>query len=249
MARATPDPDWSLSLRRTAEERRGAGGRVSDLRDVLGPVLAEAVAALVAEGVAAALADLPTEEPWPAYMDAPTAARYLGVTEERVRKLIARRTLPVIQRHRDAASCSPVPTWTRSWPPGAWRPSDEATPPNRGAARETRVCSCGPRRTDSPPSTARPAPLPAHRRVRPSDAAKARDAGRREGGPCDPSGCGHGRVVEQVGGYSAVPPGWSHGREGSPVPTRSGCAPRPFILCRHVNPTEGRDVLDAPPVR
>jgi Helix-turn-helix domain len=60
---------------------------MSDPRDVLGPVLADAVAALVAEGMAAAVADRPTEEPWPAYMDAPTAARYLGVSEERVRKL------------------------------------------------------------------------------------------------------------------------------------------------------------------
>ena len=37
---------------------------------------------------------------WPAYMDAPTAARYLGVSEQRVRKLQARRMLPVIQEAR-----------------------------------------------------------------------------------------------------------------------------------------------------
>ena len=64
---------------------------MSDPREVLGPVLAEAVAALIAEGVAAALADRPTEEPWPAYMSVATAARYFDVTEERVRGIPRRR--------------------------------------------------------------------------------------------------------------------------------------------------------------
>jgi hypothetical protein len=62
---------------------------VSDPRELLGPVLAEAVAALVAEGVAAAVAEMPRSEPWPEYMDVRTASRYLGVSEERVRKLQA----------------------------------------------------------------------------------------------------------------------------------------------------------------
>lgn len=59
---------------------------MSDPRDLLGPVLAEAVEALA---VAAAVAALPRSELWPAYMDAPMAASYLGVTKERVRKLQA----------------------------------------------------------------------------------------------------------------------------------------------------------------
>lgn len=70
----------------------------ADPRDLLGPVLATAVEALVAERIAEALADLDLgDERWPKYLDVTTAAEYLGCTVERVRKLIARRALPVIQ--------------------------------------------------------------------------------------------------------------------------------------------------------
>ena len=56
-------------------------------RDVLGPMQAEAVLALVAEAVAELREELAAvAESWPAYMDVPTAARYCSCSEERIRK-------------------------------------------------------------------------------------------------------------------------------------------------------------------
>jgi hypothetical protein len=92
---------------------------VSDPRQVLGLALTEAVEALVAERIAEAVADLERDgERWPAYMDVPTAARYLGVAEERVRKLIARRAVAVVQeapRHRVTLARDDLDALMRTW--------------------------------------------------------------------------------------------------------------------------------------
>jgi hypothetical protein len=71
-----------------------------DLTDLLGPALTAAVEALVDARVAAVVADLPTAEQWPEFMDVPTAAAYCTVPEGRIRKLLDHRTLPRIQEAR-----------------------------------------------------------------------------------------------------------------------------------------------------
>jgi hypothetical protein len=75
---------------------------MDDPRQSLGPVLSEAVEQIVSEVVAAAIADLPRDESWPAYMDTPTAARYLGISQERVWKLKATGKLDYCQ---EAPNC------------------------------------------------------------------------------------------------------------------------------------------------
>jgi hypothetical protein len=64
-------------------------------RDVLGPLLIEAVEALVAELLAAA--PEPSTEPWPEFLSVPEAARFCSVKPERIRKLLAAGTLARIQ--------------------------------------------------------------------------------------------------------------------------------------------------------
>jgi excisionase family DNA binding protein len=56
----------------------------------------------IAERVLARLADRDNGDAWPEWMSIPTAARYLDVSPERVRKLIARHALPA---HREAPGC------------------------------------------------------------------------------------------------------------------------------------------------
>jgi len=90
-----------------------------DPRELLGPVLSASVEALVAELVAEALAELPRSEEWPEYLDVRAAARYLGCpSEEPVRKLIARRELPVSQEakgHRIYIARAELDALMRSW--------------------------------------------------------------------------------------------------------------------------------------
>jgi excisionase family DNA binding protein len=92
---------------------------VTDPRDLLGPVLAAAVEALAAERVTEALAALDLGgERWPAYLTVPEAAAYLGVTVERVRKLIARRAMPVVQEapgHRVTLARSDLDALMLEW--------------------------------------------------------------------------------------------------------------------------------------
>ncbi len=62
--------------------------------------LTDALARLRTEIVADVLDQVRAEretDPWPGWMDVPTAARYLSVTPGRVRKLIAARRLPYSQ--------------------------------------------------------------------------------------------------------------------------------------------------------
>jgi hypothetical protein len=86
---------------------------------VLGPTLTEAVEALVEDRIAEALADLRRDsDRWPPYMDVPTAARYLGVAQERVRKLIARRAVAIVQeapRHRVTLARDDLDALMRTW--------------------------------------------------------------------------------------------------------------------------------------
>lgn len=90
-------------------------------REELGPVLAGAVQALVAERVRVELAALQEElrpEPWPAYLSVPDAATYSGMSEGRVRKLIERHVLPVVQEapsHRVLIARDDLDTLLRSW--------------------------------------------------------------------------------------------------------------------------------------
>jgi hypothetical protein len=54
--------------------------------------------ALVAEVTARVITELKTPaDPWPGWLDVPTAARYLSGTEERIYKLVARRAIPYSQ--------------------------------------------------------------------------------------------------------------------------------------------------------
>lgn len=86
-------------------------------RDVLGPMQAEAVEALIAERLAE-LDARPTEEPWPAYMDAATAARYCSVSVETLRRLLARGVLSRIQEakgHKLTLARSDLDRLMASW--------------------------------------------------------------------------------------------------------------------------------------
>jgi excisionase family DNA binding protein len=62
--------------------------------------LLEAIAALVEERLAERLAAPAASEPWPEYMSVDTAGRYLDVSAERIRKLVARREIPFHQEGR-----------------------------------------------------------------------------------------------------------------------------------------------------
>jgi excisionase family DNA binding protein len=56
-------------------------------------------------------------EPWPGWLSVPTAARYLDVTEERIRKLVARREIPFAQEgpgHRLFFERAALDAWMRS---------------------------------------------------------------------------------------------------------------------------------------
>ena len=63
--------------------------------------LVDALAAAVSERILARLHALPaTAEPWPEWMAIETAARYLDVSPQRLRKLVARRQIPYHQEDK-----------------------------------------------------------------------------------------------------------------------------------------------------
>jgi excisionase family DNA binding protein len=62
----------------------------------LSTIAAEIKTALREELLAELRADL-DREAWPGWLDVPTAARYLSVSEERIRKLVARHGIPYSQ--------------------------------------------------------------------------------------------------------------------------------------------------------
>lgn len=70
--------------------------------DVLGPALRDAIEQLVDERVEQQLATTTDghADMWPEWMSVETAARYLDVSEERVRKLKDRRAIPYYQEGR-----------------------------------------------------------------------------------------------------------------------------------------------------
>jgi excisionase family DNA binding protein len=66
----------------------------------------------------AVVAELRSAESWPAYLSVPEAARYAGVPEERVRKLLAAGTLARIQEapgHRVLLARDDLDALMRSW--------------------------------------------------------------------------------------------------------------------------------------
>ena len=65
--------------------------------------LTDLVARIKSDLRAELLAELRTDldrEAWPGWMDVPTAAKYLGISVERVRKLVAHREIPFSQAGR-----------------------------------------------------------------------------------------------------------------------------------------------------
>ena len=64
--------------------------------------LLEAFAAAVAERLLPVLRSAANGDPWPAWMSIETAARYLDVSPQRLRKLVARRQIPY---HQDGRGC------------------------------------------------------------------------------------------------------------------------------------------------
>lgn len=62
--------------------------------------LIETIAAAVAERLLPALNSRPIQEPWPEWMAVETAARYLDVSPQRLRKLVAVRQIPFHQEGR-----------------------------------------------------------------------------------------------------------------------------------------------------
>jgi len=65
-----------------------------------------------------AVAELREAESWPAYLSVPEVARYLGVTEERVRKLLASGKLARVQEargHRVLVARDDLDALARSW--------------------------------------------------------------------------------------------------------------------------------------
>lgn len=70
---------------------------MSELTFSLPAEVVEAIAERAAEIVLARLGDGRESERWPDWMSVETAARYLDVSPERVRKLVARREIPFSQ--------------------------------------------------------------------------------------------------------------------------------------------------------
>jgi excisionase family DNA binding protein len=62
--------------------------------------LLDALAAAVSQRVLASLTGLTAAEPWPEWMAIETAARYLDVSPQRLRKLVAQRRIPYHQEDK-----------------------------------------------------------------------------------------------------------------------------------------------------
>ena len=81
---------------RRAERRGAEGGRVSELAAIFGPEAVAALEALIDARVEAALSTAGRSDA-PEWLSVESAARYLDVSPERVRKLQSRRELPYYQ--------------------------------------------------------------------------------------------------------------------------------------------------------
>ena len=76
--------------------------------------MVEAIVAVAAEHVLEELRDHSERDPWPEWMSVETAARYLDVSAERLRKLVARRGIPFVQEGpgcRIFFSCHDLDSW------------------------------------------------------------------------------------------------------------------------------------------
>jgi excisionase family DNA binding protein len=75
----------------------GQGTIVNDILVAVPTEVLQAVASAAAEQVLAVIAAVPPGDLWPEWMAVETAARYLDISPERLRKLQARREVPFYQ--------------------------------------------------------------------------------------------------------------------------------------------------------
>jgi excisionase family DNA binding protein len=83
----------------------------------LPPEALDGLAAAIVERLAPMLAELGPSDRWPAFMSAETAAAYLDVSVERIRKLKDRREIPFIQEapgHRVLFARGDLDAWMAS---------------------------------------------------------------------------------------------------------------------------------------
>jgi excisionase family DNA binding protein len=91
---------------------------VSELSLALPPETVEALAERAAAIVLTRLDNRSTSDAWPEFMNVATAARYLDVSEERIRKLKDRRQIPYYQggpRCRVSFRRTELDTWMASF--------------------------------------------------------------------------------------------------------------------------------------